>query len=91
MCILTTSNSSREGYQVNKLYSWSFTLVAFWRFGVQILSTNYKDFRVQQKYIQGSNNNKEKIEIQFVTKFGFSDLPVVNPLPKQINKRSLKR
>lgn len=37
------------------------------------------------------NNKQQKMEIQFATKFGFSDLSWVNPFHKQINKGSLTK
>ena len=39
--------------------------------------------------IQGFTNEQQKVKIQFITKFCFTHLSRVNPLPKQINKGSL--
>lgn len=41
--------------------------------------------------LPGFNNNPQKIENLFLTKFGFSKLSRVNPVPKQINKGLLKK
>lgn len=49
------------------------------------------EFNKKYNSLQWFNNKQQQIEIQFITKFYFSNLSQVNPPHKQMNKRSPKK
>ena len=64
--------------------------MAFWRLELGKFKWYLPKTKSLEASLQWFNKKPQQIEIQFVTKFGFSDLSRARPLSKEINKGSLK-